>query len=49
MQLDAALNAKLESTGQTVPELKRFLERALATLERAQTPQAARCAGDGRR
>lgn len=39
-QLDAVLNAKLESTGQNVPALKRFLERTLATLERAQVPQA---------
>ena len=37
--MDAALNAKLESTGPTVPDLKRFLERAKATLDRAQLPQ----------
>jgi len=39
--LDASLNAKLESTGQNVPILKRFLERALATLLRAQAAQPA--------
>jgi type VI secretion system protein ImpA len=39
-QLDVALNAKLESTGQNVPILKRFLERTLATLERAQAAEA---------
>lgn len=39
--LDLALNAKLESTGPTVPDLKRFLERVKATLDRAQLPQPA--------
>ncbi|MGE0280802.1 MAG: type VI secretion system protein TssA [Rhizobiaceae bacterium] len=37
--LDDAMNAKLESSGPQAPDLKRFLDRAVATLERAQTVQ----------
>ena len=32
--MDAALNARIEGNGSTVPELKRFLQRLLTTLER---------------
>ncbi|SFN87503.1 type VI secretion system protein ImpA [Mesorhizobium sp. NFR06] len=32
--VDAALNARIEGNGATVPELKRFLQRLLTTLER---------------
>ncbi|GAA2871267.1 type VI secretion system protein TssA [Aminobacter niigataensis] len=32
--IDTALNKRLESTGPTVPDLKKFLDRMLATLER---------------
>lgn len=32
--VDAALNARIEGHGATVPELKRFLQRLLTTLER---------------
>lgn len=33
-ELDKAFNARVEATGSAVPSLSRFLERALATLER---------------
>ncbi|MCO5066536.1 MAG: type VI secretion system protein TssA [Rhizobiaceae bacterium] len=33
-ELDRVLNARLETHGPTVPDLKRFVERVLATLER---------------
>ena len=32
--VETALNARLEGSGTAVPELKRFLERVLTTLER---------------
>jgi type VI secretion system protein ImpA len=35
--VETALNARLESSGTAVPELKRFLERVLTTLERGST------------
>ena len=35
--VETALNARLESSGTAVPELKRFLERILTTLERGST------------
>ena len=34
-QLDAVVNARLETAGAAVPDLSRFLERTLATLERS--------------
>ncbi|GAA4113722.1 type VI secretion system protein TssA [Aminobacter aganoensis] len=42
--LDAALNRRLESTGPAVPDLKKFLDRMLTTLERG---SAARPAANG--
>ncbi|QPC94461.1 type VI secretion system protein TssA [Mesorhizobium sp. INR15] len=42
--VDTALNKRLESTGAAVPDLKRFLERLLATLERG---SAVRIAANG--
>jgi type VI secretion system protein ImpA len=39
--VDTALNARIGTQGATVPELRRFLERMLATLERGSTPRAA--------
>lgn len=42
--LDSALNKRLESTGPAVPELKKFLDRMLTTIERG---AAARPAANG--
>ena len=39
--VEAALKARLEGAGAAVPELKRFLERMLATLERGAAARAA--------
>jgi type VI secretion system protein ImpA len=39
--VETALNARLESSGAAVPELKRFLERVLSTLERGSTVRTA--------
>lgn len=40
-ELDKAFNARVEATGPAVPSLSRFLERALATLERVSAAQTA--------
>jgi type VI secretion system protein ImpA len=39
--VDAALNARIEGNGATVPELKKFLQRLLTTLERNPSAGAA--------
>ena len=39
--VDTALNKRLESTGPAVPDLKKFLDRMLTTLERGSTTRAA--------
>lgn len=39
--VDTALNKRLETTGPAVPDLKRFLDRMLTTLERGSTARAA--------
>lgn len=39
--VDTALNARIGTQGATVPELRRFLERMLATLERGSTARSA--------
>lgn len=39
--VDAALNAKLESNGPAVPDLKRFLERLLSSVDRVSTTAVA--------
>ena len=39
--VDAALNARIEGNGATVPELKKFLQRLLTTLERNSSAGAA--------
>jgi type VI secretion system protein ImpA len=39
--VDTALNSRIGSQGAAVPELRRFLERTLSTLERGSTPRAA--------
>jgi len=39
--VDAALNARIESHGATVPDLKKFLQRLLTTLERNSSAGAA--------
>lgn len=38
--VDTALNSRINGQGPTVPELRRFLERTLATLERGSTVHA---------
>lgn len=40
--VDTALNARIGTQGATVPELRRFLERMLTTLERSSTARAAK-------
>jgi type VI secretion system protein ImpA len=39
--VDTALNSRIGSQGAAVPELRRFLERTLSTLERGSAPRAA--------
>jgi type VI secretion system protein ImpA len=39
--LDSALNKRLESTGPAVPDLKKFLDRMLTTLERSASARPA--------
>lgn len=39
--VETALGARLDGASATVPDLKRFLERILATLERSTTPRSA--------
>lgn len=40
-EVDGALNKRIEGNGPTIPELKRFLQRLLTTLERNSTAVAA--------
>jgi type VI secretion system protein ImpA len=39
--VDTAMNSRIGSQGAAVPELRRFLERTLSTLERGSAPRAA--------